>query len=131
MKKLKAKVEQYNLTFLDKELLKTHLKQFEGHIVEVSIRKYRSKRTIDQNSYYWKLCEIVGNELGYDNEDMHEIFKHRFLKREKEIIVNENTIKLEKTISTTKLNTKQFTDYIEKIKRFCASELSIVLPDAE
>ena len=131
MNKLLAKVEGYNLTFLDEKALQTHLKQFEGRIVEVSISKHRSKRTIDQNSYYWKLCEIAGNELGYDSEDMHEIFKHRFLKREKEIIVNENTIKLEKTISTTKLNTKQFTDYIEKIKRFCASELSIVLPDAE
>ena len=131
MEKLFAKVESGNLTFLDEKALKTHLKQFEGHIVEVCISKKKNKRTLDQNNYYWSLCEIVGNELGYDSEEVHEIFKQRFLKKEKEIMVENHKIKLEKTISTTKLSTIQFMQYINKIKQFCAIELNIYLPDAE
>jgi hypothetical protein len=33
--------------------------------------------------------------------------------------------------STAKLNTAQFTDYIEKIKRFASMELSIIIPESE
>ena len=33
--------------------------------------------------------------------------------------------------STTRLNTAQFTDYIEKIKRWASKEYGIVLPEAE
>lgn len=131
MNKLFAKVEGYNLTFLDEKALQNHLKEFEECIVEVCISKKKNKRTLDQNNYYWSLCEIVGNELGYDSEEVHEIFKQRFLKKEKEIMVENHKIKLEKTISTTKLSTIQFMQYINKIKQFCAIELSIYLPDAE
>lgn len=130
MEKLLAKVEGYNLTFLDEKALQNHLKQFKGCIVEVCISKKKNKRTLDQNNYYWSLCEIVGNELGYDSEEVHEIFKQRFLKKEKEIMVADHKIKLEKTISTTKLSTIQFMQYINKIKQFCAIELSIYLPEA-
>ena len=129
MNKLLAKVEGYNLTFIDEKSLQTHLNRLQG-IVEVSITKVKNNRTLPQNSYYWKILEIIGYELGYDSESMHEIFKNKFLRKEKEILYKGKAFKAEKNISTTKLTTKQFITYIDEIKRFCSIELGMYVPDA-
>ena len=122
-----AKIEDKQLVFL--EDTKSYFDKLENRNIVVTIN-IDKKRSLPQNSYYWKLLEIIGEDIGYESEDMHEIFKHKFLKKEKEVMIKGKPFTFEKTISTTKLTTAQFTEYIEKIKRFCAVELAMYLPDA-
>ena len=87
------------------------------------IKKWRKKRTLDQNSYYFWLLWIVESETWQDTETIHEKMKMKFL------YVPSKWNELAYCRSTTQLDTKEFTDYIENIKNFFA-EFGIILPDA-
>lgn len=96
-----------------------------GHYM-IKISTYDEKRTINQNKYYWKLVEIVSKELGYEVQEMHEVFKYKFL----QTTIENQFGQLEKTLkSTTKLTSKEFTDYLNNIKFFVKQELNINLPE--
>ncbi len=75
----------------------------------------------------WKLIEIIAREIGYEVEEMHDIFKYKFLQKTFE---DRNGNLIKGIGSTRKLNVKDFTNYINKIKRFCAEELEIKLPES-
>ena len=79
----------------------------------------RSQR---QNAYYFGVVlKTIGDDVGYTVEEMHQLMAKEFLSYEKspgELFVR----------STTSLNTKEFEDYLAKVRRFAATELSIFVP---
>ena len=91
---------------------------------EVLIRKAKSKRSVDQNALYWAWITVVEVETGNDKDDLHEFFKQKFLINQCILVFGKQ---IEKKPSTTKLNTKEFSEYMEKIRAFCATELDITL----
>jgi len=103
---------------------KEYLFNLEGD-VSVKIEKWKKDRTLDQNSLYWKYLTIIAEEIGEDSVDnLHEIFKRRFLPPQfVKVMGKEYKI----PGSTTKLSTKEFTDYLDKIFR----ETEIPIPNLE
>ena len=92
----------------------------DGDKVSVEVKKYHPQRSDQQNKYYWSvIIPILGDFLGYDKEECHEALKWHFLKMEGKI----PTVK-----STRKLDTSDFSNYIEKICRWAAEEFSIFIP---
>lgn len=103
--------------------LMKYLRGLEQQRVEVIIRKPKTKRSDLQNNYYWGVVlEILSKELGYDQDELHEILKYKFLKIE-------STLGMEYIRSTTKLTTGEFEEYLEKIKRWAAEFLGINIPN--
>jgi hypothetical protein len=99
-----------------------YIKVFSGKRVEVIIRKPKTKRSDLQNNYYWGVVlELLSKELGYDQDEMHEILKYKFLQS--------HAMGMPYVKSTTKLSTGEFEDYLSKIKRWAAEFLHIVIPD--
>ena len=100
-----------------------------GTHVEIKITKYRSKRTNEQNRYYWGVViPILADHFGHDNsEDMHEDLKLKFNPIK-------SKIESQKIIggTTTNLSTVDFysseDSYIERICRWAAMEYSIYIP---
>lgn len=88
---------------------------------KVVLTKVKPIRSISQNKLYWSWLNLIADELGYDKEDLHLYFRQMFL-GDKMI----NWIRI--PISTAGLDTKQFTDYLEKIRKFAQDELNIRLP---
>lgn len=127
-KKFKAKIVNSKIEFLEK----IDFTKLENKIVDIVVMSDINKRTIQQNEYYWGcVVPIIASDLGYDIETMHDVLKHKFLKKTKEFINNKGQKEeFEKTISTTKLTTKQFVDYIESIKRWASEFLNIYIPEA-
>ena len=128
--KLKGVVKGGNLKLDYNDALKQVklLQSLEGKRVEVIIRAERHKRTIPQNSYYWGVVLLlISKETGYTSEELHEFFKRIYLK--KEIIIGGQVYEV--SISTKKLNTEQFMDYIEKIKGFVLAKLNLVIPNPD
>jgi hypothetical protein len=81
-------------------------------------------RTKQQNKYYWvAVVGIPAKDIGYSNEEMHEAYKIMFLRMHKEGCP-------ETVRSTTDLNTKEFTEYVEKC-RMWAAENGYEIPDPE
>lgn len=93
-------------------------------------------RSLEGNAYYWSVVvEMVMdglNHLGhefFDKDTVHEFLKAKFNSVK---VRNEKTGKVEQiTQSTTKLNPGEFFQYIERIRRWSAEFLNVVIPDPE
>lgn len=128
-----------------------------GHVsekdqVEVLIRPYKRNRSREQNSLYWKWLTVIETETGQDRESLHEHYKGKFLAR---ILVRDDPKYAEMShrvkavrndghheiadqmrahimfmTSTSVLNTKQFSEYMDMIEKD-AAETGITLPQPE
>ena len=97
--------------------------QPDGPVV-VEIRKPKHIRTNAQRRYYFGVvCKYLGNHLGYTVEEMHEAIKWQFLKKPGS---NPLTVK-----STTKMDTAEFTEFVESVVRWAAIDFQVVIPDPE
>jgi len=91
---------------------------------KVEIKEGKHSRSVDQNKYLWHLYRILGDYLGYEPEEIHELLTYRYLREEKEI-KNETVIVITRTYT---LNTEEFNEYIRQVK-FFAYEYGCKLPD--
>lgn len=93
---------------------------------KVEVKEGKLTRSVDQNKYLWHIYRILGDYLGYDPEEMHELLTYRYLREEKEV-------KAEKIIviaRTSTLNTEEFNNYIKQVK-FFANTYGCKLPSME
>lgn len=103
------------------ELIK---RQFLGKDVTITLEEWVDKRSVDQNSFYWVYLGIIEQETGNDANAMHAFFKHKLIPS-KFVTVFGETVEVEK--STTRLNKKEFSEYMEKI---CALT-GVPIPDMD
>lgn len=97
-------------------------REFEGKDVIVTIEKIKSKRSEQQNKYYWA-CVIederacIKEQWGelWSKDDMHSFNKVYFFGDEKVIEATGEIVKVPKSSITTK---SDFSEAIEKIKQF-------------
>jgi len=103
-------------------------------IYQAEIKEYKSSRTGAQNRLYWIWMKQVSTQMfeaGYalkSDKVWHLYFRQEFLGIRPVEIMGKM---LEELISTTELNTKEFTDYLEKIELYAGSEWSLVMPHPE
>tara|TARA_Y100000401_G_scaffold73348_1_gene59337 strand:- start:16447 stop:16764 length:318 start_codon:yes stop_codon:yes gene_type:complete len=72
--------------------------------------KHDKNRNVAQNNRYWKSVRIIGNDLGYDESEMHNIIKQYF-----------------KITSTKELGKEEFSIFLEKLERWAIDEHNIKL----
>ena len=96
------------------------------YLIEIKLK--RDRRSIDQNRLYWLWLNCIMDETGNQKDDLHVYFKQRFLGVENRYLFGENIV-LEK--STAKLDTKQMTDYLDRVQQFANTELGILLPNPD
>ena len=89
------------------------------------VKKKDTKRTSQQNRLYRRWLTIIEEATGQDADMLHEFFKNKFLDIPTEQIFGED---VKKNITTTKLSTIEFTNYLDKINAFVSTELGIRLP---
>ena len=98
------------LKIINKDKFDKFLESLEGEI-EIVVSEVHS-RTHWQNNYYWNAVRIIAEELGYTDNEMHATIKNHF-----------------EVESTKTLSTKEFASFIERLVRWSAIELNIVIPD--
>ena len=95
--------------------------------MEVVVRRRQQQRSLDQNAWIWGVAyPVIAEELGYDkheHEDLHyalvaKCFGEHFDKRLGAMVPNKRS---------SKLTTKEFSDYMEWLVRFAATELGGIL----
>lgn len=93
---------------------------------EVTICKKSKHRSSQQNRWWWACVTVLSNELGYTKDQMHEICKYKFLKRE---LVDEKTGEVfEYLKSTTELTTTEFSTLIESLIQWSNETFNCKLP---
>jgi len=81
---------------------------------EIEVKPFAFNRSTQQNKKYWKLTSELGNFLGYNPEEMHELLKYKFLSYKTEMLGEEIPV----IPSTSKLTIKEFVEYLSKVERF-------------
>lgn len=84
---------------------------------DIEVKKFSFNRTADQNRRYWALVDELSSFLGYEDFEMHELLKYKFLSYKQEMLGDEMVV----IPSTSKLNIKDFVDYLSKVERFAVS----------
>lgn len=112
----KGKIKVHHKTKWDEMLQK-----IKPGFYQLKIKKPQKTRTEKENKYYWGVVvKMIGDELGYTQEEAHEALKHQFLREEQG--------KLSKVRSTADLSTTEFEQYLEQVRIFALVELNIKIP---
>jgi hypothetical protein len=109
----KGRVENGALRLERTQDFRSYLMKLDGAEVEVIVQVPEKTRSISQLRLYWAYLRLIEKETGDSAENLHQIFKEMF-----------------KINSTARLNTVEFSQYLDKIVRLMA-DFDIVLPDAE
>ena len=89
---------------------------------EVEVKPFAFNRSVQQNRKYWKIIQELGSYLGYEDFEMHELCKYKFLSYKQDMLGDEMVV----IPSSSKLTIKEFVDYLSKVERF-ASDLGFNL----
>jgi len=124
MKPIRGTVKNKKFVPFAQSYLEKCLEKYEGKELVATFKKPESQRSTDQNRYYWKLMQLISKETGNTQNDLHEMFKAKFLSRENMLLGE--TVKY--YASTAKLTINQMYEYCEQIRAFMG-ENGIILPD--
>jgi len=91
----------------------------------VEVKLYRKQRTLSQNKLYWMWLSCIEADTGTDRDSLHEFFSKKFLPWKSVACFDDEVLK---ATSTTVLNTREFSEYMDKIKEF-ALKWAIYLPN--
>ncbi|MDB5241419.1 MAG: hypothetical protein JWP57_2044 [Spirosoma sp.] len=101
--------------------------------VSLTIKPLGKGRSSAQSRYYFGVVvpiirDCLNESQGelFDKDEVHEWLKSAFNSRE---IETENGHSLSIAHSTKRLNTAEFTDYIERCRQFAASFFGVSIPD--
>ena len=90
----------------------------------ITVKRASEKRSISQNDLMWMWISCIERETGTPKDDIYMYYCKKFLM--KTIVFGD---KLERIYNTSsKLNTEQMTDFLNKIQADALSELGITLP---
>lgn len=78
----------------------------------VSIEQEKWVRSASQNNFYWAYLRIIANETGETEDNLHSLFKRKFLPPEFKTILG---VEVKLPASTTKLDKVAFGEYMDKI----------------
>jgi len=110
---------------LDRREAFAYLKgKLEGQRIVLSVRRQRRSRSNSQNAWYWGVAiPLFAEQLGYDQEEMHEALKLKLLPKNLEG-------EFPTVGSTARLNTTDFAHFMEDVVRLGQEVgLTIPLPD--
>lgn len=125
--KFLAEIKDKFFDFGNIKYVRFHLGKLEGKKVLVTVQRIHNKRSLNQNRYYWMCLRIISYHTGHDDEELHTIFKAKFLPK-REIVFKD--IRYMTSGSTTDLTKGQFVEFMMNISAE-ASSMGIILPSPE
>lgn len=117
-----GQVKNGKLEIIDRDAYDMAVSALDGKSVEVSIGDLFKNRSIPQNKLYWGgVVRAISDHTGMFPDEVHEFLKRKFLTRE----FHYQGRVFEYARSTTGLDTKEFTDYVDKCVMWAGSELGL------
>jgi hypothetical protein len=106
-------------------LMRAHLLRLKpGTPIEVTLKRWRNKRSSQANRYYFGVViPLIAEHCGYDKQEMHELLAMRFLRIEDDPITG-----APRRTSTPETDSQEFADYVDHCIQF-AAELGIEIPE--
>lgn len=115
-------VKSGKLMIQNPEGFRSYLSTLEGKPIQLIARVARKSRSNNQNRYYHGVVvSLLSEHTGYTHDEMHDALRYLFL--------TDKTLRIPKTKSTTELNTVEFENYLESIRQWASTELSVNIPE--
>jgi hypothetical protein len=115
------------LSLDNSEQFKQYLHTLSGKRIELTVEKLKHPRSNNQNAYYWGVVvHEIAKHTGHDPEQIHELLKFKFAPRWHfmEVMIGNAGI----PTSTTRLDTIEFTEYVEKCRIWANDFLGLTIP---
>lgn len=96
----------------------------EGKRVLITVEEYSGKRSLQQNAYSWVIYELMAERTGYQAFEVKEEMQKLFLSRPD----RRGRMRIR---GTSKLNKRQFGEYLEQVIWFAATWLEVAIPPPE
>jgi hypothetical protein len=97
--------------------------------VEVFVRDYIEKRSLEQNARLWALHSKAGDFVGCTAEEMHEDML-RMVYGYKEVTMPSGHVERVPLKRSSTRNRKEFAEFMEKVEAFYIAELGVYLEQA-
>lgn len=120
----RGKITTCKLILRDIDKWRSELMRLDGKAIRITLDEDKDTRTSGQNRLYWHYLGLIESETGNDSDDLHEYFKRKHLPPR---LVNIFNKEIQLPATTTKLDTLEFTNYLDKI---CA-ESGVPIPNLE
>lgn len=121
-----GKIQKGKIIFNDKaEFIDSIAKMEDGIKIVIEVREAKDVRTNSQNRLWWSWMKLIGDEIGYGKQEIHDILKYKFLLRE-EMIDGEMHQNLK---STTTLTKKEFKKLTQDVFYWANDTFNINLPN--
>ena len=102
-----------------------HLQSLDGKRVEVTVEKYRRKRTVDQNSYFHGVViPLIAKETGEDPETVKAFLKEKFAAKLP-------AFKTWIPKPTHLMDTVEMTELVERSRVWASEFLNTTIPDPQ
>lgn len=111
----------------DRAAFSKAMRHFKRGRVTVRIETDRGRRTSQQNRYYRLILGLISEDTGHEADELHELFKHKFLTARTVTVLGEDV----DVWTTTLEDYDGFWQYVERIRRFALLELQIETPDSD
>ena len=93
-------------------------------VYELSLRPYKPTRSQQQNARYWLLLTKIAEHTGHDKDELHEMFKVKFLGTMERELAGE---KITAIRSSARLKVREFRDYMEQVEHWAIETLGVWL----
>ena len=121
-------VQEGKVKILDTHDYLAHLQKLENKDVYITVQKVRNIRSQQQMRYYFGvIVKLLSEHTGYEPEEMHEILKSEFAPLKEVKLGHE--VKMIHGCTHDLFKDNFFSDYIERIQRWAAQDLKVVIPD--
>jgi hypothetical protein len=104
----------------------------EGWQLEVTIKRLRATRSLEQNAFYWGVVvQLLSEHTGYTPDEIHDLLKMKFIPKRMAFADGNGEVVDQYVLggSTRKMNKLEFGEYIAAIQQWAAEELDLVIPD--
>jgi hypothetical protein len=98
----------------------------EGVNYIIEIKRNRPVRSLNHNRYYRAVLKSISIHVGEDHQRLHELFKSMFNYSERHL---KSGVAIRQPESTSNLDSKEFSLYIDRIKKFAKDEWDFVFLD--
>jgi hypothetical protein len=110
---------------LKKLLIKARASLNEHQSYRVIFLEADKPRSLPQHKYYRMILSMFCKDTGNDQKEIHELMKKQFAFT----IVQLNGTSFESNVSTTTMNTKEMTEFIDKFRLWLLEEHQYKTPD--
>jgi len=91
---------------------------------DVTIKPWRAKRSLQANKRLWALHKLAAEHTGHSVDEMHDFCCRKFLPAG---LIKVGGEEIEVAGRSSKLNTKEFAEFMEQCEAFYISELGVFL----